>query len=188
MHAPALLLAHVCLVKRANYIYSQPKCKWQSSENLAETVNMPFISVGLELAENIASSKATIHLSTSNQMIQLPLSYKPVTSSQVLKCLKQLKNGKACGPDKIPTTLVKDAVNLISYPLTLIYNSSMKNSIFPDYWKATQVAPIFKCGIRCDSNNYRPISVPSIFSRVFEMIVQNQLHEFLKVNCIITNN
>ena len=103
-------------------------------------------------------------------------------------CLNQLKNGKACGPDKITTALVKDASNFISYPLTLIYNSSMKNGIFPDYFKIVRVAPIYKSGKRCGSNNYRQISVLSIFSRVFERIVQDQLHDFLKTNCILTKN
>ena len=51
-----------------------------------------------------------------------------------------------------------------------------------------RVAAIFKSGKRCDSNNYRPISVLSIFSRVFEKIVHDQLHEFLKANGISTNN
>ena len=101
-------------------------------------------------------------------------------------CLNQLENGKACGPDKIPTTLVKDAANFISYPLTLIYNSSMKNGIFPDFWKITRVAPIYKSGKRFDCNNYRPISV--LFSRVFEWIVQDQLYEFLKLNSILAKN
>ena len=77
-------------------------------------------------------------------------------------------------------TLVKDAANFISNPLTLIYNSSIKNG--------NRVAAIFKSGKRCDSNNYRPISVLSIFSRVLEKIVHDQLHEFLKANGILTNN
>ena len=101
------------------------------------------------------------------------------------KEMKQLKNGKACGPDKIPTTLVKDPANFISYPLTLIYNSSMKNGIFPDLWKIARVAAIFKSGKRCDRNNYRPISM---LSRVLEKIVHDQFHEFLKANGMITHN
>ena len=48
---------------------------------------------------------------------------KPVTRPQVVMCLKQLKNGTARGPDKIPTNLVKDVANFILQPLTLIYNS-----------------------------------------------------------------
>ena len=113
---------------------------------------------------------------------------KPVPNSQVLKILKQLNNGKACGTDKIPTTLLKDAANFISYQLTLICNSSIKNGVFPDLWKIARVAAIFKSGKRCDSNNYRPISVLSIFSRVVEKIVHDQVHKFLKAHCLLTNN
>ena len=60
--------------------------------------------------------------------------------------------------------------------------SFQRKSIVP------RVAAIFKSGKSCDSNNYRPISVLSIFSRVLEKIVHDQLHEFLKANGILTNN
>ena len=113
---------------------------------LAEALNMQFVSVGPKLAENITSkhSKNPLNYIKSNDSATFVL--KPVTSFQVLMCLNQLKNGKECGPDKIPTALVKDAANFISYPLTLIYNSSTKNGISPDYWKITRVALIYKSG------------------------------------------
>ena len=155
---------------------------------LAEALNQHFVSVGPKLAERIKTTLNDNPLKHIKPNDSATLILKPVTNSKVLKGLKQLKNGKACGPDKIPTTLVKDAANFISYPLTLIYNSSIKNGIFPDLWKIARVAAIFKSGKRCNSNNYRPISVLSIFSRVLEKIVHDQLHEFLKVNGILTNN
>ena len=155
---------------------------------LAEALNRHFVSVGPKLAEKIKTTPNDNPLKHIKPNDSATLILKPVTNSQVLKSLKQLKNGKACGPDKIPTTLVKDAANFISYPLTLIYNSSIKNGIFPDLWKIARVAAIFKSGKKCDSNNYRPISVLSIFSRVLEKIVHDQLHEFLKANGILTNN
>ena len=155
---------------------------------LAEALNQHFVSVGPKLAERIKTTPNDSPLKHIKPNDSATLILKPVTNSQVLKGLKQLKNGKACGPHKIPTTLVKDAANFISYPLTLIYNSSIKNGIFPDLWKIARVAAIFKSGKRCDSNNYRPISVLSIFSTVLEKIVHDQLHEFLKVNGILTNN
>ena len=42
--------------------------------------------------------------------------FKPVNPSQVLNALKNLKNGKATGPDKIPVTLLKMHQNLYHYP------------------------------------------------------------------------
>ena len=94
---------------------------------LAEALNQHFVSVGPKLAEKIKTTPNDNPLKYIKPNDSATLILKPVTNSQVLKGLKELKNGKACGPDKIPTTLVKDAANFISYPLTLIYISSIKN-------------------------------------------------------------
>ena len=52
--------------------------------------------------------------------------------------------------------------------------------IFPDDWKCTRVAPLFKAGDRNDVNNYRPISVISFVAKVFERIVYDQLYAYLE--------
>ena len=102
---------------------------------LAEALNQHFVSVGPKLAEKIKTTPNDNPLKHIKPNDSATLILKPVTNSQVLKSLKQLKNGKACGPDKIPTTLVKDAANFISYPLTLIYNSSIKMEYSPIFGK-----------------------------------------------------
>ena len=76
-------------------------------------------------------------------------------------------------------TLVKDAKEFIAYPLTLIYNSSLVNGVFPDIWKLARVTPIHKSGPKPDLNNYRPISVISV---LLEQLTDNQLFKFLKTN------
>ena len=58
--------------------------------------------------------------------------------------------------------------------------------IFPDVWKLARVTPIFKSGSKSKANNYRPISVISVFSRILERIVQDQVHEYLKANKVLT--
>ena len=92
----------------------------------------------------------------------------PVDDAYVLNAIRQLKNGKAPGPDKISTTLIKDAADVIWKPLTMVFNSSLKYGIFPDIWKLARVTPVFKAGSRKDANNYRPISVISVLSRMLE--------------------
>ena len=96
------------------------------------------------------------------------MAFTPVDDATVLKAIKSLKNGKSPGPDKVSTMLVKDAADLICKPLVMIYNSSMESGIFPDLWKLARVTPIFKSGNKSDANNYRPISVISVFARIFE--------------------
>ena len=109
-----------------------------------------------------------------------------VYDNYVPKAIKQLKNGKAPGPDKIPTMLIKDAADLIFKTLTMVLNSSLRKGIFPDVWKLARVTPIFKSGSKSEANNYRPISVISVFSRILERIVHDQVYEYLKANKVLT--
>ena len=91
------------------------------------------------------------------------MKFQTVDSSFILNAIKHLKNGKAAGPDKIPTNIVKNIGDLVSTTLSMIFNSSLQNGVFPDMWKLARVTPIFKSGAKKDLNNYRPISVVSIF-------------------------
>ena len=106
--------------------------------------------------------------------------FPPLTAIMFLQPFNSKKNGKSPGPDKIPITLIKDAVDIISPPLTMIFNSSLRKGVFPDMWKVAKVTPMFKSGSRSEANNYRPISVVSVFSRILEKIVHNQIYEYLK--------
>ena len=110
----------------------------------------------------------------------------PVDDNYVPKAIKQLINCKAPGPDKIATMLIKDAPDLICKLLTMVFNSSLLNGIFPDVWKLARVTPIFKSGSKSEANNYRPISIISVFSRILERIVHDQVYEYLKVNKVLT--
>ena len=57
---------------------------------------------------------------------------------------------------------------------------------FPVKWTFARVTPIFKSnGTRDDENNYRPISVLPILSKVFEKHVCDHLQSFLKDNSIL---
>ena len=62
------------------------------------------------------------------------------------------------------------------------------SGVFPDIWKLARVTPIHKSGSKTDVNNYRPISVISVFSRMLERLTHDQLFEFLKINKSITCN
>ena len=112
--------------------------------------------------------------------------YSPVNSNYVLKAIQRQKNGKSPGPDKILIMLIKDAIDIISPPLTIIFNSSLRKGVFPDIWKVAKVTPIFKSGSRSEANNYRPIPVVSVFSRILEKIVHNQIYECLKATKALT--
>ena len=104
----------------------------------------------------------------------------------MLTSLNMLKNGKAPGPDGVPTNLVKDAANFIAKPLMMIFNASLKQGIFPNIWKLAKITPVFKSGAGNEENNYRPISVLSFFAKLFEKVVNDQLSDFLLSNRKLT--
>ena len=102
--------------------------------------------------------------------------------------MKKLRIAKAASPDNIPITVVRDVGDLATKPLAIIFNSSLENGIFPDIWKLAGVIPIFKSGVKKDINNYRPISVISVISRIWERIVHDQIINFIPENNVLTKN
>ena len=74
---------------------------------LAEALNMHFVFVDPKFAENIASKQSDNPLKYIESNDSATFALISIISSHILKCVKKLKNGKACGTDKIPTTLEK---------------------------------------------------------------------------------
>ena len=97
----------------------------------------------------------------------------------VLNHSKKIDDKKATGLDKIPSKLLKMAAGIIAPSLTAIFSKLILIGIYPNEWKTAKVTPSFKKGIKSDPNNYRPISVIPIVSKVFEKIVYNQLYHYL---------
>ena len=97
------------------------------------------------------------------------------------------KVGKAPGIDGIPVQLIKGSFQFISEPLMHIINLSLQSGIFPDRLKTAKVVPIYKTVVpiyKTDDpelfKNYRPISILSNFSKVFERVMYNRLIEFIE--------
>lgn len=86
-----------------------------------------------------------------------------------------LEINKSCGPDGISPLFIKRCAHALAYPLSLIYNKSLRTGIFPSYWKLAYVTPIFKSGDKSLAQNYRPISKLSVFGKCFEALINRRL-------------
>ena len=73
----------------------------------------------------------------------------------------------------------------ISPLLVTLINESFLTGIFPDKLKIAKVIAIHKKGATDDPSNYRPISLLSVFSKIFEKIMHKRLYNFLEVNDIL---
>ena len=114
-----------------------------------------------------------------NNSSQSLLSLKPVSAAFVHRQLRLLKTSKGTGLDGIPARLLKDAAPSISAPLTAIINLSISSAVLPEEWKYARVVPLYKDGDKKCMDNYRPISVLLVASKILERAVQIQLLQHL---------
>ena len=88
---------------------------------------------------------------------------------------------KASGLDCIPVDVPKNCDSELSYILAELFNKCLKESCFPDCWKVSSVVPVFKnVGERSTAKNYRPVSLLSVVSKVFEKLVNNRIVDHLE--------
>ena len=97
--------------------------------DVLETLNRHFVLVGTNLAKKIVSRPGDDCLQNIKTK-QKVMKFKIIDSSFILNALKELKNGKAAGPDKVPTKIVKDVGDLVSKPLVMVFNSSLEKEYF----------------------------------------------------------
>ena len=98
-----------------------------------------------------------------------------VSVDGVANLLQNLNPHKATGPDGIPAYLLKECSNEIAPILTLIFQCSMQQGSMPDEWKTANIIPIFKKGDRTITDNYRPVSLTSICSKILEHIIYSSI-------------
>ena len=90
------------------------------------------------------------------------------------------------GPDNLSPLVLKEARNDIAGILTLIFNQSFSSGQVPEDWRPANVFPLYKKGARNLPENYRPVSLTSVCSKILEHIVHSSVSQFLEENNILT--
>ena len=153
----------------------------EDSTGIANEFNDFFVNVASKLKEPVTNTDHT-KLKEFCQT-KLPKDAKFIIPSiqkeKVLKFLSTIDINKATGSDMIGPRLLKVAAPYIADEVTFICNHSIINSVFPSKWKEAKVTPLFKNGSHEEVNNYRPISILPVLSKVLEKHVHESLSEFL---------
>lgn len=118
---------------------------------------------------------------------------------EIKSALKLLDASKGPGPDRLPAIFLKRTADSIYKPLHILFNRFMTEGTFPDIWKCANIVPVHKTGSKSDVQNYRPISIISALSKLFERLVHSALypivskilipeqHGFVKRKSTVTN-
>ena len=156
-----------------------------SPGEIAEAFNEHFTSIGQVLAQEVPAAEVNpeFYLSHTDKAFHL----KTPSLDVVFNLLRNIDEKKATGLDMIPSKLLKMAASIVTPSLTAIFTKSIITGIYPTEWKMARVTPVFKKGEKSDLNNYRPISVIPVVSKVFEKIVYDQLYQYLNDNQLLSS-
>ena len=99
----------------------------------------------------------------------------PITQEEIRKAINDLKVHKSPGLDSVIPEFFKCSSEVLLPYLELLFNSLFDRSYFPEDWAIGVIVPLHKKGSRNDVNNYRGITLLSVFSKIFVSIIHTRL-------------
>ena len=150
-----------------------------SPGGMAEAFNDHFTNIGQVLAHEVPAEEVNpeFYLSQTDKAFHL----KTPSLDVVFNLLRNIDEKKATGK------LLKMAASIGTPSLTAIFTKSIITGIYPTEWKMARVTPVFKKVEKSDLNNYRPISVIPVVSKVYEKNVYDQLYQYLNDNQLLSS-
>ena len=148
---------------------------------MATEINTYFTEIGPKLSKLNNSVWRPIF-----PVVESRLSEFNTTEEEVLKLIKDIKIHKSSGFVEINSRVMKDAFEYLAGQVTHLLKCSLDTQIVPEGWKEATIVPIPKDGNLTLVENYRPISLLPLPSKLLEKIVHRNISEYLDHNNILT--
>ena len=162
------------------------KCNQESSPPVIDPdiMNDFFVSIGPMLSFKLPVVDPNIILTRMSKTMFL----QPTDQWKVAKIWIHMKNKKSYGLDEISNEILKCCSPVIEPAIAVAFNKCIEERTFPKCLKIAKVIPIFKKGDRRKRENYRPISLLSSTSKLFEKLLQSRMIQICEKNSIISRN
>ena len=151
-------------------------------QKVAEIFNKNFATIANDIGRDSAyNADLQGHPSMNiidRHMMTLDISefeFRPTNVKDTEKVLKSLNPNKATGCDGIPPKVLKLSSDIMAPTICNALNNMIDQCKFPDQLKLAEVAPLFKAKSRLMWPNYRPVSVLTCLSKVFEITMAKQM-------------
>lgn len=152
-------------------------------------VNKYFASVGNNLVNKIDTSLSDTHLTCRTRPTPKDsLVLLEVDNEEIEKIILNLRNNCAVGWDGVSSAVLKYARHVLVPLFTHICNLSISSGVFPSAFSRALVHPTHKSGDIDVVNNYRPISVLPVMSKILEKALNNRLINYLETKHLLSAN
>ena len=152
-------------------------------QSICDQLNNNFISVGNGLADKLPKHDIDPLVYLDRPRTANSFMFHGIYPTEVYDEIMSLKMDKSTLD--IPRKCIKHAANHVYEALSMVFNQSLLQGIFPENFKISNVTPINKGGEEMDPFNYRPISTLSALTQIFEKLVCKQLVNYLEKHEIL---
>ena len=123
-----------------------------------------------------------------NIQLRTPLSLSLVIISEekLIGIIRALVPNISSGWDGLSPRMIKICESSIAKPIKIIFETSIRGGIYPDKWKMSNVCPIHKKESKNLKENYRPISLLPILSKMFDKVIFAFLYDYFIQNLLLT--
>lgn len=154
-----------------------------------------FVNMGQKIKDKLSNAKSKRKLMTKvappklkkQETMAEMQKFPSVTCDEVKKCICEIKGTRSTGLDGLSLQLIRKVQPAIIEPLTVLINRSLDEGIFPTKLKESKLIPLFKGGDPTVIDNYRPISLLPIFSKIYEKLAAKRLYEYFEANKILSD-
>ena len=115
----------------------------------------------------------------TNAFKQQIFNFSKVRVDDVLEEINKLGNRKAIQNTDIPVKIPKQNPDIFGSCICHFFNVCVDKGTFPSVLKHADITPAFKKGYRGSKENYRPVSILPVISRIFEKLLCNQITPFM---------
>ena len=122
------------------------------------------------------------HLSVSaitNTFNPQSFSFSKVSVDDVLKEINKLGNRKTIQNKDIPVKILKQNAGIFGSYICHFFNVCVDKGTFPSVLKHADITHVFKKGDRGSKENFRPVSILPVISKIFEKLLCNQITRFM---------
>ena len=176
-----------------------PKIFWKKLKSRKEKPNLNFSNIELSHYFSTLLNSKDIKVSYESEILAPSTDAmtqnlidetlnRDIILEEVKMMAKRLKSGKASGLDMLSAELLKHANEHFMIVFAKLFNKLLQSGKFPEEWSIGIIVFLFKGGDKADLNNYRGITLLSIFGKFFLGVLLERLNNVISQFQILEQN